>query len=57
LPIASAQGSVTAFISSLRDNQKRDLRELLKQRLPIAINGEIKLIINALGIAGTRSER
>jgi trans-aconitate methyltransferase len=56
LPIASAQGSVTEFMSSLNDPQTQKLKELLKQRLPIAINGEIKLIINALAIAGTRQE-
>lgn len=55
LPIASAQGSVTTFMSTLDDTHKRDLQVLLKRRLPIAGNGEIKLIINALAIADPKA--
>jgi ubiquinone/menaquinone biosynthesis C-methylase UbiE len=54
LPIASAQGSVTEFISLLTVDEKEKLKQLLKQRLPIAHNGEIKLIINALAVKGTK---
>jgi trans-aconitate methyltransferase len=50
LPIASAQGSVTDFLNTLGENKKEDLRALLKKRLPIALNGEIKLILSALAI-------
>lgn len=54
LPIASAQGSVTEFISTLTDAQKSDLKAIIKQRLPIAFNGEIKLIISALAVKGIK---
>jgi phospholipid N-methyltransferase len=54
LPIASAQGSVTEFISTLSVSKKNDLKEILRHRLPIALNGEIKLVINALAVKGIK---
>lgn len=55
LPIASAQGSVTEFMSTLTEAEKERLKENLKHRLPTAFNGEIKLIINALAIKGSKN--
>jgi trans-aconitate methyltransferase len=54
LPIASAQGSVAEFLSTLDPEEKNNLKTRLKHRLPIAFNGEIKLILSALGIEGTK---
>ncbi len=54
LPIASAQGSVTEFISTLTGTEKGNLKENIRRRLPIAFNGEIKLVINALAIKGLK---
>jgi len=54
LPIASAQGSVTEFISTLTETEKENLKENIKRRLPIAFNGEIKLVINALAVKGLK---
>jgi SAM-dependent methyltransferase len=54
LPIASAQGSVTEFISILTEKEKDNLKETIRRRLPIALNGEIKLIINALAVKGVK---
>jgi hypothetical protein len=54
LPIASAQGSVTEFMSTLTEAEKDKLKENVKRRLPIAFNGEIKLIISALAIKGLK---
>jgi len=54
LPIASAQGSVTEFMSTLTEAEKDKLKENIKRRLPIAFNGEIKLIICALAVKGLK---
>jgi SAM-dependent methyltransferase len=54
LPIASAQGSVTEFISMLTEKEKDNLKETIRSRLPFALSGEIKLIINALAIKGVK---
>jgi len=54
LPITSAQGSVTKFMSTLTDAEKDKLKELIKSRLPIAFNGEIKLVISVLAVKGRR---
>jgi trans-aconitate methyltransferase len=54
LPIASAQGSVTEYISTLAEKEKDRLKETIKRRLPIAFNGEIKLIISALAVKGLK---
>jgi trans-aconitate methyltransferase len=54
LPIASAQGSVTEYMSTLTDTEKDKLKENIKRRLPIAFNGEIKLIISALAVKGLK---
>ena len=54
LPIASAQGSVTEFMSTLTETEKDELKENLRRRLPIAFNGEIKLIISALAVKGLK---
>lgn len=54
LPIASAQGSVTEYISTLTESEKDSLKGCVKRRLPIAFNGEIKLIISALAVSGVR---
>lgn len=54
LPIASAQGSVTEFMSTLTDAGKDTLKESIKRRLPISSNGEIKLIISALAVKGLK---
>jgi trans-aconitate methyltransferase len=52
-PIAAAQGSVTEFMNTLSSGQKADLKETVRKRLPIAANGEIKLVLNALAIKGS----
>lgn len=54
LPIASAQGSVTEFMSTLTETERDELKENLKRRLPIALNSEIKLIISALAVKGLK---
>lgn len=54
-PIATAQGSVTEFLSSLTVSQEDMLRENLRRRLPVALNGEIKLVISALAVKGTKN--
>jgi SAM-dependent methyltransferase len=53
-PIVTAQGSVTEFIASSSNGEVESIRERLKQRLPIASNGEIKLVINALAVKGLK---
>jgi SAM-dependent methyltransferase len=54
LPIISAQGSVTEFISTLKEAEKEKLKEHLKRKLPIAFNGEIKLVISVLAAKGRK---
>jgi hypothetical protein len=54
VPIASAQGSTTEFMSSLSDADKDKLRENLRHKLPIASNGQIKLIISTLAVKGLK---
>lgn len=54
LPIASAQGSVTEFLDTLNEGKKNDLKALVKSRLPMSLNGEIKLILSALAIEGRK---
>ena len=54
IPIVAAQGSVAEFISTLSAIQKKDLENIIRHRLPIALNGEIKLIINALAVKGIK---
>jgi SAM-dependent methyltransferase len=54
LPIASAQGSVSEFLGTLSEDKKNDLKTSVKSKLPMALNGEIKLILSALAIEGTK---
>ncbi len=54
LPIKSAQGSVAEFLTTLTPDQIMKLRDLLRSRLPISSNGELKLIISALAIEGRK---
>jgi trans-aconitate methyltransferase len=54
LPISNAQGSVTKFMSTLTDTEKDELKEHIRGRLPIAFNGEIKLVISAIAVKGRR---
>lgn len=54
LPIATAQGSVTEFMLTLTGTEKDNLKDHIKTRLPIAFNGEIKLVISILAVKGRR---
>ena len=54
LPIKSAQVSVAEFLATLTSNEIMMLGDHLRSRLPISSNGEIKLIISALAIEGTK---
>jgi hypothetical protein len=53
-PIVTAQGSVTEFMSLLSEKEKQDLKEVLRRKLPIARNGDFKLIVTALAVKGVK---
>jgi hypothetical protein len=55
-PLLAAQGSLTEFLSLLDEKEKNYLKGVLRHKLPIALNGEIKLIISALCVKGMKAE-
>jgi len=50
LPIAAAQGSVSEFINLLTPDEIAEVKQSIKRKLPIAANGQIKMVISSLAV-------
>ncbi|HEX6533104.1 MAG TPA: class I SAM-dependent methyltransferase [Gemmatimonadaceae bacterium] len=54
-PITRGQGSVSELMARLTPDETMRLRDRLRDRLPIARDGAIKLVISALAVKGVRA--
>lgn len=52
-PFLGGQGSAPAYVTSLADEHRRTLRDLLRARLPSAPDGSIQLTARAWAVKGT----
>lgn len=53
-PFLSGQGPASGYATSLDDQQRAELRELLRSRLPTASDGSISLVARAWAVKGRR---
>ncbi|TDB74182.1 class I SAM-dependent methyltransferase [Actinomadura sp. KC216] len=54
-PFLGGQGPAPAYVTSLTEEHRRDLRDLLRTRLPTAPDGSIPLTARAWAVKGTRT--
>ena len=53
-PFLGGQGAAPGYVSTLDDKRRTALRDLLRERLPIAPDGSISLPARAWAVRGTR---
>lgn len=54
-PFLGAQGPAPAYVASLSDARREELRHRLRQSLPVAADGRISLVARAWAVRGRRS--
>ena len=52
-PFLGGQGAAPAYLASLDEELRREVRELLRERLPAASDGSISLVARAWAVRGT----
>jgi hypothetical protein len=52
-PFLGGQGPAPGYLSSLTDAHRRELRDLLRARLPSTVDGSIPLAARAWAVRGT----
>jgi hypothetical protein len=53
-PFLGGQGPAPSYAMSLGENQRTELRELIRSRLPIKADGSIELVARAWAVLGKR---
>ena len=54
LPFLGGQGTVASYAMSLSEEHRNELRERIRARLPIAVDGSIRMLLRAWGVKGRR---